>query len=114
MKMEKLKELLGIDLQDHSKDSVLRFAMEEAEEVVKNYCNINEIPAGLLITASHIAIDIYRGLNQSGEEGLSVSSITEGDTSISFRKDAEESSVNNITSRYKASLNRFRKVRFGS
>ncbi|MCI8363400.1 MAG: hypothetical protein HFG34_00370 [Eubacterium sp.] len=114
MKMEKLKELLGIDQQDHSKDSALRFAMEEAEEVVKNYCNINEIPAGLLNTACQIAIDIYRGMNQSEEEGPSVSSITEGDTSISFRKDMEESSVNNILSRYKVSLNRFRKVRFGA
>jgi Phage QLRG family, putative DNA packaging. len=114
MEIKKLKGLLGMDSQDHSKDSVLRFIAEEAEEAVKNYCNINEIPSGLQNTVYHIAIDIYRGTSQGEEGGLSVSSITEGDISISFRKDVEESSIGNILSQYKTSLNRFRKVRFGS
>lgn len=114
MKIEKMKELLGIDQQDHSKDSILRFTAEEAEETVKNYCNINEIPSGLQKITCRIAIDIYRGTSQGDEGGLSVSSITEGDISISFRKDVEESSIDNILSRYKTFLNRFRKVRFGS
>ncbi len=112
MQIEKLKNLLGMDPQDHSKDSVLRFIAEEAEEVVKNYCNINEIPFGLQKTTCRIAIDIYRATSQGEEGGLSVSSITEGDISISFRKDVEESSIGNILSRHKTSLNRFRKVRF--
>lgn len=114
MEIKKLKELLGMDPQDHSKDSVLRFAAEEAEEAVKNYCNINEIPSGLQKTTCRIAIDIYHGARQGKEGELSVSSITEGDISVSFRKDVEESSIDNILSRYKTSLNRFRKVRFGS
>lgn len=114
MEIKKLKELLEMDPQDHSKDSILRFAAEEAEEAVRNYCNIEEIPSGLQKTTCRIAIDIYRGTNQGEEGGLSVSSITEGDTSISFRKDVEESSIGNILSRHKTSLNRFRKVRFGS
>lgn len=109
-----MKELLGMDPQDHLKDSVLQFAAQEAEEAVKNYCNINEIPSGLKKTTYHIAMDLYRGTNQGEEGELSVTSITEGDTSISFRKDVEESSADNILSRYRTSLNRFRKVRFGS
>lgn len=115
MEIEKLKRLLGIDADDDSKDFVLQFILSEAEELVKNYCNIEEIPSGLMKTSYHIAIDVYRKLNPGQEEETrQVSSITEGDTSISFNKDAGETTVSSIVEQHKVSLNRFRKVRFGS
>lgn len=115
MEIRKLKKLLGIDTDDNSMDFALEFVLSEVEESIKNYCNIDEIPDGLLNSGYHMAMDLYRKINPGqGEEALSVSSITEGDASISFNKAAGEATVSSIMEQHKASLNRFRKVRFGS
>ena len=49
MDREKLKRLLGIE--DESRDFVVDFLIEDVEETIKNYCNVEKVPEGLLNTA---------------------------------------------------------------
>lgn len=108
--VEKLKALLG--LKDDEPDLYVEFALENAEEVIRNYCHIEEIPTGLSTTVLRMAADIYRN-EQMGSVGVprSVSSVTIGDTSTSFSTSATEFSES-IMKNYKAVLNRYRKVEF--
>ncbi len=110
--MEKLRNYLGIP--DNSKDIQLEFIIADVEEIIKNYCNIKEIPEGLLQTSYRMAIDLYRKENIGNEEGaaMPVASLTEGDTSVSFRQGADEGYKDTILKNYAKSLNRYRRVRF--
>ena len=103
MELAKLKELLGIE--DHSRDMVLAFVIADVEETIKNYCHVEKIPDGLLHTG-------YRNENIGSETGAagSVSSISEGDTSVSFHQYADDSFKDTVLKNYKSSLNRYRKV----
>lgn len=98
-------------------DDVYRFAAETAEETVKNYCNIDEIPNGLKNTVVRIAADILRrgqyGKN-GGEMPVTVSGITVGNTSTSFSavSSLSDSDVSSIVSGYTKQLNRYRRVTF--
>ncbi|AJA42658.1 head-tail connector (endogenous virus) [Clostridium phage phiCT9441A] len=109
--LEKLKKLLGITLEDNSKDFLLEFALEDVEQIVKNYCHIKEIPEALNNTVLKMAIDMYRNENLGEEESSlgSISSITEGDTSISYRSSANEFK-DSLLKDYKAQLNKYRKL----
>lgn len=110
--MEKLRDYLGI--QDSSKDSMLEFIIADVEETIKNYCNLEEMPEGLLFTSYRMAVDLYRNENLGQEESAAgtVSSITEGDTSISFSKSTESDFKNTLLKNYEKTLQRYRKVAF--
>lgn len=114
MELSRLKQLLGIESKDVSKDIALHFAMDNVEEIIKNYCHIDIIPDGLLTTAYRMAIDLWRNENLGDETTAqgSVSSISEGDTSVSFRQTVEDGYQDAILKNYKPSLNRYRKVVF--
>lgn len=109
--LEKLKKLLGIPLEDNSKDFLLEFALEDVEEIVKDYCHIKEIPEALNNTVLKMSMDLYRNENLGEEENSlgSISSITEGDTSISYRSSANEFK-DSLLKDYKAQLNKYRKL----
>ena len=47
IQLEKLKKLLGIPLEDDSKDFLLQFTLEDVEQIIKDYCNIKEVPKEL-------------------------------------------------------------------
>jgi Phage QLRG family, putative DNA packaging. len=109
MDVEKLKKLLGITGTDQ--DPILEFIIDDVTETVKNYCNISSIPQGLLNTAYRMAMDLYRNEN-IGDSSISigqVSSITEGDTSTSFKSSTAEFK-DHIMKDYKSQLNKFRKM----
>lgn len=110
MELAKLKELLGIE--DHSRDTVLAFVIADVEETIKNYCHVEKIPDGLIHTGYRMAVDLYRNENIGSETGAagSVSSISEGDTSVSFHQYADDSFKDTVLKNYKSSLNRYRKV----
>lgn len=40
--LDLIKELLGIDIKDNSKDTILNFYMVKAKNAIINYLNINE------------------------------------------------------------------------
>ena len=84
LEVTKLKNLLGTVSDE--KDTVLQFILDDVEETILNYCNIDELPEGLVNTAYRMAMDIYRNENIGSEEGSSgdITSIKEGDTTVNF------------------------------
>lgn len=110
MELEKLKAFQGIPEADKTKDVVLQFVMEDVKETILNYCNIEELPQGLLNTAYRMAIDLYR-YDQPGSEDapLTVASVSEGDTSTSFTS-AADALDGGILRDYRGQLNRYRKL----
>lgn len=110
MELEKLKALLGIE--DDFKDVILEFVIDDVEETIKNYCHVDTVPDGLMNTGYRMAMDLYRNENIGSCTGAtgSVSSITEGDTSTSFRQYVDDNFKDTVLKSYKSSLNRYRKV----
>lgn len=112
MEAAKLKSLLGIPEDDVSQQAILEFIIDDVTEMILNYCNLEELPAGLMSTAYRMAIDLYRN-DRPGEPGspLSVASISEGDTSTSFTSTAD-TLAGGILKDYQGQLNRYRKLRW--
>ena len=111
MELDKLKALLGIELDDTSKDVILEFTMDNVKEVIFNYCHIEELAEGLINTAYRMCLDLYRNENLGDESNPlgSISSISEGDTSTSFRSNATEFKES-LLKDYKKQLNKYRKL----
>lgn len=110
-----LKPLLGLEVTDTSKDSVLTFVLGNVAEVICNYCHIAEVPRGLEYTAYRMAMDLYRneGIGEADSDGNigRVSSIDEGDVKISFGTSHFDSSFSNsLLKVYTPQLNRYRKL----
>lgn len=110
MDLAKLKALLGIE--DGSKDVILEFVIADVEEIIKNYCHVEEMPDGLVNTGYRMAMDLYRNENIGSETAAvgTVSSISEGDTSTSFQQYVDNNFKDTVLKNYKSSLNRYRKV----
>lgn len=110
-KVEILKGLLGVS--EEGQEPALEFALKDAEETVKNYCNLGELPKGLEHTVLRMAMDIYRN-EQFGDSAVPVAikSISEGDTSTSFGTAESSGYAQSLLKNYKKQLNRYRKVVF--
>ena len=104
--VERLSALLGISDPDETVKVHLEFALENAEDTVRNYCHIDEIPAGLETTVLRMAMDIYRYEHMGSADIPQI-----GDTTTSFRTSAAEFSES-LMKNYKPVLNRYRKVVF--
>lgn len=112
MELGKLKALLGVPEADTSQDVSLQFILDDVRETIINYCNINELPSGLINTAYRMAVDLYRHSRPGDAEGpVIVSSITEGNTSTSFAS-AADALQGGVLADYKGQLNRHRKLRW--
>lgn len=109
MKITRLKALLGIE--DTSKDDILEFVVENVEETIKNYCNLDKVPIELNSIVIRMAIDLYRNENLGNEESSlgSISSISEGDTTVSYRSSASEFK-DSLLKNYEKQLKRYRKL----
>ena len=97
--IEALKLHIGVDAEDEQ----LALAVESARVMLLCYCNIPlnaEVPQGLFEAWKLAAEQVLAGA--VGE----VSSISEGDVSIAFKKDAEASS----TLGWKTIADRFRRM----
>lgn len=112
MELGKLKTLLGIPADDTSRDIPLQFILDDVQEMILNYCNLEEMPSGLVNTAYRMAMDLYR-YDAPGEAAapMQVSSISEGDTSTSFGRVSDELE-GGILKNYQSQLNRYRKLRW--
>lgn len=110
MELIRLKELLGIQPEEFSRDTELLFVIDDVEETVKNYCHLSKVPAGLENTCYRMAIDLCRaeGFGQT-EAPVVVASISEGDTSTSFTSRSSEL-AETLLKNYKAQLNSYRKL----
>ncbi|HEX3023437.1 MAG TPA: phage head-tail connector protein [Lachnospiraceae bacterium] len=112
MELVKLKQLLGLDIADTSKDKILSFVIGDIQDIILDYCHIDAIPSGLENTAYRMAIDLYRNENLGHEESAlgSVSSISEGDTSTSFKESVDSNFKDTLMKNYKSRLNRYRRL----
>lgn len=108
---DKLKQLLGIDLEDNKKDVLIDFALNDAQSIILNHCNIDEVPEGLNTTWLKMAMDLYRNENLgSVETGRYVSNVSEGDSSVSFKSNYSEFK-DSLLKNYIPQLNRYRRLR---
>ena len=109
----KLKLLLGVE--NDEKDAILCFVLDKIQDMVCNYCNIEEVPKGLENVMLNMAVDLYRAesLGQETAEGT-VKSITEGDVTVSFSSASavSENSGMQFLKGYTAQLNRYRKLKW--
>jgi hypothetical protein len=105
-------------------------AVKEAEQVIKNYCSIPEVPAPLLFTWANIATDLimYKHESDNSPEDIlsafdpsDVSNIKLGDTSISlgdkYRNNqrsrilqSHQANLDSLIMNYQAQLNQFRRL----
>lgn len=110
MELSKLKSLLGITNND--KDGILTFIIDDVTETIKNYCHVDTVPTGLTNTAYRMAVDLYRNENLGHEESAlgSVSSISIGDTSTSFKQSVDDNFKSTLLKNYTPQLIRFRKL----
>jgi hypothetical protein len=111
--LKKLKKLLGIPLDNDSKDFLLEFTLDDIEQIIKNYCNIKEVPKELNNTVLRMAVDLYRIENFGNEEeGKAVKSIQVGDTTTTFETKTSEDISKQLLKDYKAQINPFRRLRW--
>lgn len=112
--IDPVRTLLGIA--DDSQDALLEVILAGVEETILNYCHLDEVPAGLTYTAARMAADMYRqeGYGSAAGPSGNPASITEGDTTVSFR-DASASGAygayaEGIIKNYTVQLNRYRRM----
>lgn len=107
----KLKSLLGILQDDTSKDFILEFILNDTKETILNYCNIKEVPIALHNTLIRMAVDLYRceNLGYESQSLGAISSISEGDTNVSYRS-LESEFKDSVLKDYKKQLNRYRRL----
>lgn len=105
LEVTKLKNLLGTVSDE--KDTVLQFILDDVEETILNYCNIDELPEGLVNTA------IYRNENIGNEEGSSgdITSIKEGDITVNFSNSSNNIVfANSVLKNYIFQLRKYRRL----
>lgn len=111
LEIQKLKRLLGIESTDCSQDIHLEFVLGDVEEMVLNYCNLSQIPKGLINTVYRMAMDLYRSESIGEAEGPTggITSIKEGDTTVTFSQN-ENQFKDSLLKNYTAQLNHYRKL----
>ena len=87
-------------------------ALDRAEELILNYCNLDSVPEGLSQTLLSMAAELLLDPVYDPDQAGWVTSVTVGDAR------AEKSGVQPVsgaalTEKYRTALNRYRKVRFG-
>ncbi|VUZ26023.1 Uncharacterised protein [Acetobacterium wieringae] len=108
MYIERLKTLLGITGTD--RDAVLQFCIDSITETITGYCHVDTIPGGAMNTAYRMAMDLYRNENLGSidADSGSIASITEGDTSVSYKENTAY--TQSLLKHYRAQLSRYRKL----
>lgn len=111
LSLDKFKQLLGIA--DAAQETALQFILDDITETILNYCHLTELPEGLENTAYRMAIDVYRaeGIGANDAPLGNVSSIKEGDATVSFKQAVSESFYTaSVLKNYAVQLNRFRRL----
>lgn len=108
MDIEKLKQLLGITGADQV--TLLQFAIDSVTETITGYCHVDTIPGGAMNTAYRMAMDLYRNenLGSTNQDNGVIASITEGDTSVSYKENTAY--TQSLLKNYRAQLSRYRKL----
>lgn len=111
-------------------DETLQFSIDEVEQVIKNYCVIDEIPSGLYYTWANMTRDLVlyeyhsNPTNASTNTEINMDDVTTvkvGDTQISIgdggkttdkgkAKASHKLNIDGITMNYRQQLNQFRRL----
>lgn len=104
----------------------IQLAIDEVQMVIKNYCNIDEVPEALNYTWANMAVDLikynYESNNSGGEvaaDAADVSSLKIGDTQIQLGGgsssrakvlNSHKLNLDRIVMNYQSQLNKFRRM----
>jgi len=106
----------------------IQLAINEVEEVIKNYCNIDQVPEALKYTWANMTVDLVRYQYESnisaddvlaGIDASDVSNLKIGDTQIALQGNNSERgktlkshrpNLDQIVMNNKQQLNRFRRM----
>lgn len=78
--LETMKMLLGIDINDTSKDNILNHYLNKTIIIILGYCNIDALDTKYNDIASDYAVYLYKNKDLEGLE-----SKTEGDKSVKIK-----------------------------
>ena len=95
------KEKLVLMLGEERKEGYYDYLLASAEEKIKNYCNIEEVPKEL----ENTMVELAAALGEAGAGGEAVSSVKMGDTQVTYG-----SAQDSVFGDFKAQLNRFRRI----
>lgn len=91
-------------------DNIIDLVIEEANENIKRYCNLDEVPKELKFILVSISFDILTKQYVKNDDEV-VESIQQGDTKISFKNPSEPLNSKNILNQYIKDLNKFRRLK---
>lgn len=91
-------------------DDIIDLVIEEANENIKRYCNIDEVPKELKFVLVSMSFDILTNQYVKNDDEV-VESIQQGDTKISFKNSSEPLNSKNILNQYIKDLNKFRRLK---
>ena len=117
---EKVKVLVDHKLRGRGIDgSIIKMCVDEAEQVILNYCNITEVPAALNFTWANMACDIVKSFvaEETGEPiNGTPASLTMGDTTISLNNavntTGHQIDMDVLVKNYKEQLQKFRRFKW--
>ncbi len=97
-------------------EQTLDFACDLVLEQICNYCNLTEVPDGLLNTAALMVRGLVNGVQLESENMQpAAKGVSRGDTSFSFATAAEQlaalANSGDFLTDYRAQLNAYRKMR---
>lgn len=101
-KVKKRLEQLGYNSTSATDDVALEFLIEKANNSIKGYCNIKKIPDEVInAEVDYIAAEFLRNLATKGTlpesfELRRISSITEGDTQVSYDNNDKTGSIEQL------------------
>ena len=107
--LEQVKVLLGVS--DTDKDALLGLLCDNVTAQVKTYCRLSDVSnAGLQGLMADAVVTRYRARGYGQEAApKTVSSISEGDVSISF-KSAQYDTTGELTDAEKQALSQYRRM----
>lgn len=106
---------------DTPSEPLLKITVDEIEQTILNYCNINEIPKELTYTFANMVVDLFRyedefikattvsveGEEEEAEPDVNtgnINSIRVGDTTITFGSGSDTSTYNKNLRSHQANL----------
>lgn len=110
--MTEVKRVVKTKLKDEISEELIDLCVEEALDLVKDYCNITEIPQKLKFTIANIAGDIIcvDVLSDRYSNEKTIKSINRGDTSITYEAN-KKIEKDTIIKNYHRELNRHRQLK---
>ena len=91
-------------------DNIIDLVIEEANENINRYCNLDEVPKELKFILVSMSFDILTKQYVKNDDEV-VESIQQGDTKISFKNPSEPVNSKNILNQYVKDLNKFRRLK---